>query len=380
MEELDGTIATEQRRLRKRPGEPLPDDPVAEIEGRLSRLNELDQLEREGGHEAADAAQALIRAEQERDRVTAAVDRQRDRLVSDRRPFFDRAARAVGGRIPRVELPPEPDEGADSLRGYAEQLAESLAGFAERLAGEVAQLTSLERDLLEDASAQVGSLVETQPTLETLAQAVTGACREATSSVATARQRSKDLATRLERKKEIAKELSLVEVRSAVFKALALELHGNRLIAFLQEEALQLLATAASERLASLSDGRYSLRCRSDEFFVIDTWNGDEERSVRTLSGGETFLASLALALALADQVRSISSTDRARLDSLFLDEGFGALDQDALRVVVDAIEQLGGDGRLVGLITHVRELAEQFPRVEVEKSPRGSRLSLVAS
>ena len=87
----------------------------------------------------------------------------------------------------------------------------------------------------------------------------------------------------------------------------------------------------------------------------------------------------MSLALALAEQVRSISSTDRARLDSLFLDEGFGALDQDALQTVVDAIEQLGGDGRLVGLITHVRSLAEQFPRLEVEKSPRGSRLSLVA-
>ena len=143
---------------------------------------------------------------------------------------------------------------------------------------------------------------------------------------------------------------------------------------------MHLLAVAASERLGSLSEGRYGLSFHGDEFFVVDTWNGDEERSVRTLSGGETFLASLSLALALAEQVRSISSTDRARLDSLFLDEGFGALDRDTLRVVVEAIEQLGGDGRLVGLITHVRDLAEQFPRLEVEKSPRGSRLSLVTS
>src|SRR5207253_1385627 len=80
--------------------------------------------------------------------------------------------------------------------------------------------------------------------------------------------------------------------------------------------------------------------CREDEFLVVDTWNADEERSVRTLSGGETFLASLALALALADQVRSLSTTDRARLDSLFLDEGFGTLDQETLRTVVDAIGQ----------------------------------------
>jgi len=127
-----------------------------------------------------------------------------------------------------------------------------------------------------------------------------------------------------------------------------------------------------------LSDARYRLRCRSDEFFVVDTWNGDDERSVRTLSGGETFLASLALALALAEQVRSLSVTEKARLDSLFLDEGFGTLDPESLRIVVDAVEQLGGDGRLVGVITHVKELADQFPRIDVTKSPRGSSLAVM--
>ena len=159
---------------------------------------------------------------------------------------------------------------------------------------------------------------------------------------------------------------------------LAQELRQDRIISFLQAEALQLLAIAGSARLAELSEGRYRLVCKEEEFSVVDTWNGDEERSVRTLSGGETFLASLALALALADQVRSISVTDRARLDSLFLDEGFGTLDPESLRTVTEAIERLGGDGRLVGVITHVKELAEQFPRIEVTKSPSGSHLQLV--
>lgn len=81
--------------------------------------------------------------------------------------------------------------------------------------------------------------------------------------------------------------------------------------------------------------------------------------------------------LALAEQVRALSVTERARLDSLFLDEGFGTLDPEALRVVVEAIEKLSGGGRLVGVITHVPELAEQFQRIEVQKSPRGSHLVL---
>jgi exonuclease SbcC len=64
----------------------------------------------------------------------------------------------------------------------------------------------------------------------------------------------------------------------------------------------------------------------------------------------------------------------------LFLDEGFGTLDQEALQMVVDAIELLAGDGRLVGVITHVQELAERFPRVQVEKSPRGSHLRVLVT
>jgi exonuclease SbcC len=71
--------------------------------------------------------------------------------------------------------------------------------------------------------------------------------------------------------------------------------------------------------------------------------------------------------------------TERARLESLFLDEGFGALDPETLETVVGAIEQLGGDGRMVGVITHVQELAIRLPaRIEVEKAPRGSRLRIV--
>jgi exonuclease SbcC len=144
---------------------------------------------------------------------------------------------------------------------------------------------------------------------------------------------------------------------------------------------LQLLAAAGSRRLETLSGGRYRLEYVEEEFSVVDTWNGDERRSARTLSGGETFLASLALALGLSEQVRALAVSDRARLDALFLDEGFGTLDPESLEVVVDAIEQLGGDGRMVGVITHVQELALRLPsRIEVEKSPRGSTARVVAS
>src|SRR5690606_3345684 len=92
-------------------------------------------------------------------------------------------------------------------------------------------------------------------------------------------------------------------------------------------------------------------------------------RSARTLSGGETFLASLALALALADQIGGLAAGGAARLESLFLDEGFGTLDADTLDVVASALDELGARGRMVGVVTHVRELAERLPvRFEVRK------------
>jgi exonuclease SbcC len=134
----------------------------------------------------------------------------------------------------------------------------------------------------------------------------------------------------------------------------------------------------ATRLLLELSRGQYSLSFdnRRNEFGVVDHANADEPRLARTLSGGETFLASLALALALSEQVTRLAARGGARLDAIFLDEGFGTLDADTLDTVAAAIEELGARGHVVGLVTHVPELAERVPvRFEVTKDPRGSRV-----
>ncbi|MGH2573829.1 MAG: AAA family ATPase [Actinomycetota bacterium] len=380
IDELDRAISDHRTALREALGDPLPSDPAAALEERLAELQRLDRAERDATRAVAEVTQATPKLERERDRVAALIDRVRDRLGADHQLLFDRAARALGKDESPVALPspPKTDDPA-ALRTFAAGLAEALSAFAGHMEREVEERSLIETGLLDEAVAVVDGLVGPAATLEALARAVDQACKGATAEVATSAQTAGALADRIEEKKQLAEEAKVHGERSQLFRRLALELRADRLIAFLQAEALQVLATAGSTRLATLSDGRYRLACREDEFFVVDTWNGDEERSVRTLSGGETFLASLALALALSEQVRSLSVTDRARLDSLFLDEGFGTLDQESLRVVVEAIEQLGGNGRLVGVITHVPDLAEQFPRFEVLKSPRGSRVSLVA-
>ncbi len=183
--------------------------------------------------------------------------------------------------------------------------------------------------------------------------------------------------------KEAAKLLKRIEVMRdeiAVAKELALLLKSDRFEKWLVNEALERLVLGASETLELLSGNQYALAVNEgNEFEVIDHRNADDRRAAKTLSGGETFQASLALALALADQVGAMAAGGAAKLDSIFLDEGFGTLDADSLDAVASALETLGSDDRMVGIVTHVRELAERVPvRYEVVKGARTSTIQRV--
>ncbi|HLM64547.1 MAG TPA: SMC family ATPase [Acidimicrobiales bacterium] len=156
-----------------------------------------------------------------------------------------------------------------------------------------------------------------------------------------------------------------------VADTLAAHLAANRFEKWLLDEAVHQLVAGATDILGELSGGGYSLAVdtRTGGFLVVDHTNASQTRPARTLSGGETFLASLALALALADQVAGLAVGGSAHLEALFLDEGFGTLDPDTLDIVAAALDELGARGRMVGVVTHVRELAERLPvRFEVRK------------
>ena len=141
------------------------------------------------------------------------------------------------------------------------------------------------------------------------------------------------------------------------------------------------VVAAANVRLSAMSSGRYELR-RTDEagsrreragltLAVIDRHTG-AERSPRSLSGGETFYTSLALALGLADVVKA--EAGGVDLDTLFIDEGFGALDSDTLDQVMAVIDELRDRGRVVGIVSHLADLKERVPeRLEVRRLPNGS-------
>ncbi|TCZ75613.1 SMC family ATPase, partial [Paenibacillus albiflavus] len=159
-------------------------------------------------------------------------------------------------------------------------------------------------------------------------------------------------------------------------------LKANALVEFLAEEQLLGVSRAASERLGKLTRRRYALEVDSSGGFVIrDDANGGVKRPVSTLSGGETFLTSLALALALSAQIQLKGEYP---LEFFFLDEGFGTLDGDLLDTVVTALERLHTDRVAVGVISHVPELKARLPRKIIvhpaEASGRGSRIELEES
>lgn len=166
-----------------------------------------------------------------------------------------------------------------------------------------------------------------------------------------------------------------------VHELLGVQLRSSGFEQWLLDEVVQGLVERAGERLFELSAGQYSIEANDMVFAVRDHRNGDELRDARTLSGGETFLASLALALALADSLAELTGLDTPPVECLFLDEGFGTLDPETLDVVAGAIEELGASGRMVGVITHIRELAERMPvRFEVTKLPTTSIVTKVVS
>jgi exonuclease SbcC len=163
-----------------------------------------------------------------------------------------------------------------------------------------------------------------------------------------------------------------------VAKTLGNLLRSNQFPAWLEAAALDSLVVAASASLAQLSGGQYELTHEGGDFYVVDHADADATRSVRTLSGGETFQASLALALALSDQLSTLAASGAARLDSLFLDEGFGTLDESTLETVAATLENLATSGdRMVGVITHVAALAERVPvRYAVRRTARTSTIT----
>lgn len=176
----------------------------------------------------------------------------------------------------------------------------------------------------------------------------------------------------IEKVKELNKELKVVQHSVDLLEDLDKIVQGNRFVEYVATNQLKYIALEASKRLEGITKGRYALEIDSTLNFVMrDNFNGGQRRSVDTLSGGETFLTSLSLALALSSQIQLKGS---APLEFFFLDEGFGSLDNELLEVVMESLEKLHSDKLSVGIISHVEELKNRVPiKLVVSPSEAGS-------
>jgi exonuclease SbcC len=257
-----------------------------------------------------------------------------------------------------------------ALRSWAAGTASELTATRDRTlaAAETALSTLRERiETLEAVFADAG-LRAPKPAGDpaTYRQAAALAIQQATSA-------HERVLERQAQAEKLAEQVAAHERVAQVAKTLALHLRADRFERWLLAEALDALVVGASRILRELTSGQYDLCHDNGEFYVVDHSDADLRRGVRTLSGGETFQASLALALALSEQLAGLS-TSAASLESIMLDEGFGTLDASTLDIVAATLENLASRGdRMVGVVTHVPALAERIPvRLEVSRDARG--------
>ncbi len=257
----------------------------------------------------------------------------------------------------------------------SQKLGKKSAGLEKRLSRRLEKL--FEAMPLFEEGADAGG--DESERLEEERDRLEGELKGLQSDKARRQEQHKQLEQQIEEARRLREEIVALEKRRSVAYELGRSLQANRFISFIQEEAVRRLAADGTGHLNTLSAGRYSFSVEQDSFEVLDHWNADEARPVATLSGGESFLASLSLALALADSLSEFC-TDREKLslDSLFLDEGFSTLDPETLDTVVQSVETLAQDERLIGVISHIPELAERLPsRIQVRKSISGSTLAV---
>ncbi|MFE7461095.1 AAA family ATPase [Streptomyces sp. NPDC057554] len=312
----------------------------------------------------ADAAEA-VRAEQDADRRRKEAD---DRLSDAAfKAGFD-TPRAAAATLLGAAAQRDLQHRIDAWQAEAAAVADRRA---ERDAREAAELPPARPERAESVHATAEWLL-----------------REAASGLVTARDRCAELDRLSRRVVEEVRRLGPVREEYERVARLAGLTAGTsadnerrmRLESYVLAARLEQVAAAATARLQRMSSGRYTL-VHSDArtggrraglgLHVVDAWTGSE-RDTATLSGGETFFASLALALGLADVVTE--EAGGVRLDTLFIDEGFGSLDDQTLDEVLDVLDSLRERDRSVGIVSHVADLRRRIPaRLEVAKDRHGS-------
>ncbi|HEX6381415.1 MAG TPA: SMC family ATPase [Acidimicrobiia bacterium] len=369
--QLAGTTARletlgDQRAKLAGPVEAHPD--VAALDTLIGQVAEAENAVKQAQAAETDALEGVETAKAAMAQLDTAAQRARNEFTEQRDTVAALAPPPAGNRDVLTDwealaawaqaLVPSQQKAADDERAAAEAHARTRAEMLSKL-----------HTALEAVGVRLPGGADIMAIVSAAASAATGAAH----TVA-------EIETAMEQAEKLRETRAGLEEDADVAKLLGQLLRADRFPEWLVAEALGVLTVDASEILRQLTGDQFSLAVGEKEFVVIDHANADERRPARTLSGGETFQASLALALALSQQIRNLAADGAPRLDAIFLDEGFGTLDPETLDVVAATIENLGQSGRMVGVVTHVSELAARVPvRFVVRKGVGTSTVEKVA-
>ena len=351
--QIDDVVAELEERLRDAPPRDEVEEKLATLRQLQEQGEELGRAEKQTRHEVEEAQGVLSRLDQRAGALREALVSARDRVTGE------------GPPVPQDDVIEawrafEKWRGVQVATRRSEREALAAAIEESKLAVEeaVADLT----EWLADLGVDTGGSPQTDLALamERLATEV------------------RELEKTVDDAAEMEAELAVETGKARVASALGTHLRANNFEAWLLEEALEVLIDGANQLLGELSGGSYSLQVKDSQFEVVDHRNAQLTRTTRSLSGGEIFLVALSLALSMAEQLAALTGMS-SRLESVFLDEGFGSLDQESLDVVATVLDELVGRGRTVGIVTHVRELAERMPvRFDVVKGPETACITRV--
>ena len=342
----------------------------------LEQKTELENDIREAEKKCGDTDQAIVNLTMKRELLENKLDEKQGMLPYGTKAEADSHLEEKRGVLERYirEL-----ESAEQAWQEKENLYQNAMQRKETLSGQLAQNEQPQPldELLEKQSQWMSLRKSRQDTYQRISHRY---------------ETNKQIRESIERQSE---ELVEAEKRWSMVKELSNTVNGNlsgkdkiMLETYVQMQYFDRIIRRANTRFMMMSSGQYELKRSAQaenmkrqsglELDVIDHYNGTE-RSVKTLSGGETFLASLSLALGLSDEIQSMAGG--IALDTMFVDEGFGSLDETALNQAVHALIALTEGNRLVGIISHVSELQDRIDRklVVTKDVSAGSRVKLIA-
>ncbi|MBO5667182.1 MAG: hypothetical protein J6S45_07025, partial [Firmicutes bacterium] len=340
------------------------------------RIPELQQKQKEAAEAKAAAQQQAAALEAEQKAVKEQVEERRSTLTYDDQK--QAMAHIRGLKQKKTSM----DEALEGARTALEEQNRRIEGHRSTIAMLETQLMNTEETDLESLEENNRQLAEELRTMNHTLTVVSGRISE--------NQRTLDHLLRQ------GKELEEVRQQVALWSGLSKTANGRMsgekqkimLETYVQMSYFDRILTKANRRLLVMSGGQYELMRRKEaknfqsqsglEMDVIDHYNGSI-RSVKSLSGGESFQASLSLALGLSVEIQS--SAGGIRLDAMFVDEGFGSLDEESLNQAIRALSDLSEGNRLVGIISHVAELKERIDKqiVVTKEKSGGSRVQILA-